>query len=238
MTPAPPSPADRHVVSFCFDDGYAASCRTVARLFEDRGLRAEFCVVTEGKGSADAFIKAGDIADFSLWRDLAARGHRISPHGDRHINLGMVSEDIARAEIDTGLRRFCAEMDIVDTGQLTWHCAFNHLPDTLVPWLRGRVRAARASTTNDGVNPTGWTPADFVFDSCFPLPPDIPAAAHGRLDSFLAAPPAWLVLCFHGLGDEGWGPVEAGEVELLLDQLITAGVTVLPASTIIDKAAA
>jgi peptidoglycan/xylan/chitin deacetylase (PgdA/CDA1 family) len=237
MNATAPPLADRHVVSFCFDDGYATSCRTAARIFEERGARAEFCVVTEGKGSADAYIKAGDIADFSLWRELAARGHRISPHGDRHIHLGTVPEAEARAEIETGLRRFCAEMDIIDTGQLTWHCAFNNLPDALVPWLRTRVRAARASTTNKGINPIGWTPADFVFDSCFPLPPDIPTAAHARIDSFLANPPAWIVLCFHGLGEEGWGPVDAGEVALLLDRLITAGVTILPASTVVEKAA-
>jgi peptidoglycan/xylan/chitin deacetylase (PgdA/CDA1 family) len=236
MTPAPASPADRHVVSFCFDDGYAQSCRTAAQLFEARGVRAEFCVVTEGKGSADAFIRAGDIADFTLWRDLSARGHRVSPHGDRHIHLGMVPEDEARAEIETGLRRFCAEMGIVDTGQLIWHCAFNNLPETLRPWLRSRVRAARASTSNNGSNPHHWTPADFVFDSCFPLPPDIPGAAHARIDSFLAAPPAWLVLCFHGLGEEGWGPVDAGEVAGLVDRLTAAGATILPASAVIERA--
>lgn len=218
----------RHVVSFCFDDGFAASGETIAQLFEERGWRAEFCVVTDPVNSADSYIKAGQVADFAFWREIAARGHRVSPHGDRHIHLGQVPIEEARAEIEAALDRFCAEMGIADADGPTYHCAYGHLPDALEPWLRSRVRAVRTARINSGINPLDWRPDSFAFDAGFPFPPDVAGGANERVTGLLAGPPAWLVLCLHGIDNEGWGPIAREDLARLLDRLAGEEIEVAP----------
>lgn len=220
--------SERHRISFCFDDGYAASVMKTAALFEERGLAASFCVVTDPVGSEDSFIRAGAIGDFALFREMAVRGHEVMPHGHRHINLANVTIAQAQDEVSRCLDIFLAEMPGHCESDLIYHCAFNRLPPALEPWLRARVKAVRATTANIGLNALPGIAPPFVFDACFPLPPDDPAVTSTMLDRFLAAPPAWLVLCFHGLDGEGWGPVSSRDLAAWLDRLIAAGVVILP----------
>lgn len=226
--------SDRHRISFCFDDGYAASVAKTAALFEARGLAASFCVVTDPRGSADSFIRAGTIGDFGLFREMAARGHEVMPHGHRHINLADVDLAAAQDEVSRCLDLFMAKMPDQREDEIIYHCAFNRLPPALAPWLRARVKAVRATTANVGLNSLPDRSPPFVFDACFPLPPTDPAVTRTILDHFLAAPPAWLVLCFHGLDGEGWGPIASDDLAGWLDRLIEADVDLLPPGRALD----
>lgn len=230
--------SNAHVVSFCFDDGYRASSEAVAALFEKRGVAASFCVLTDPAATADEYIRAGDVGDFALWRTLARRGHEVMPHGDRHIHLGKVALPVAMQEVETALARFADGMGDEAPAEIVWHCAYGALPDALSPWLRTRVRAARATTDNRGCLPLAWPEEAFALDCGFPLPPDVAGDALRRVADLFAGPPEWLVLCFHGLEPEGWGPIAQADLERLLDDVLARGGAVAPPLQVISQLSA
>ena len=158
------------------------------------------------------------------------------PHGHRHIDLSVVDLSEAQDEVSRCLDIFAREMPDIQPADLIYHCAFNRLPPALQPWLRERVRAVRASATNTGMNLLPHSAELFVFDGCFPLPPSDPAATRAILDCFLEGPSGWLVLCFHGLDGEGWGPITSTDLASWLDTLIDAGAKIAPAGAGLNSA--
>lgn len=222
--PRPTSP----IISFCFDDGYAASCEAIAKMFEARGLAASFCVVTDPAGSVDPFIKAGRIGDFGLWRDLAARGHEVMPHGNRHIHLGQVDDQAARDEVSMAVELFAEGMGIQTPESLIYHCAYNHLPQSMLAFMAERFIGVRAGQGNIGRNDLAWGAEALVFDAAFPMPPDIGASARHYVCDLIEGSPAWLALCFHGLEPEGWGPIASDNLADLLDLCLSKGIRIAP----------
>ena len=213
-------------VSFCFDDGYAASCEAIATLFEERELKANFCVLTDPSHAEDPCIRSGKIGDFGLWRDLAARGHEIMPHGHRHVHLGQVSDQIARDEIASSLDQFLDGMADEAPEAIIYHCAYNHLPYDLRTFMAERFVAVRATKANVGRNRLAWSRDDLVFDAAFPMPPDLEAGAKALISDLIGGPPSWQVLCFHGLEPEGWGPIAPSSLAALLDLCLDQGLRV------------
>jgi peptidoglycan/xylan/chitin deacetylase (PgdA/CDA1 family) len=220
-------------ISFCFDDGYEKSCRAIADIFEGEGASASFCVLTDPAGSADDYVRSGRIGDFELWRALAARGHEVMPHGHHHIHLGTASEAEAKAEIEACLRLFCERMQLSGPSDLIYHCAYNHILPSLADWLQPQVRAIRASEANIGTNPVAWNRTRSVFDACFPLPPAIDTDARTRIANFITSTDAWLTLCFHGLDDEGWGPLPADALRAIIREAVGLGATIMPPGMVI-----
>jgi peptidoglycan/xylan/chitin deacetylase (PgdA/CDA1 family) len=226
---------ETHVISFCFDDGYRASCEAIAEIFEARGIAAAFCVLSDPVNAEDALIRAGKIGDFSLWRALAHRGHEVMPHGHHHVHLGNATPEIAKAEIEAALAGFAAGMGEDAPSQIVYHCAYNQLPGALVDWIRPRVAAVRATVTNAGISPLYWGAGSLLFDAAFPLPPHVGDDARARLERFLAGPPAWITLCFHGLDHEGWGPLQRDQLERLLDLAMRNATKVFPPGAVIHQ---
>lgn len=226
--------SDVHLVSFCFDDGYSASCDAIASLFESRGLRASFCVLTAPQQSNDSYILGGVIGDFAQWRRLAARGHEVMPHGHVHADLSQLTLTDALCEIDACLAVFSEELPGFTASRAIYHCAYNRFPDRLAPHMANRVRAVRIGSDNSGINALDRTPA-LTFEAGFPLPPDTEADARKRIRQWLADPPSWLVLTFHGVDGEGWGPVSlVGLGEMLDDIRRSSGTLIKPPGEVLD----
>ncbi len=50
-----------------------------------------------------------------------------------------------------------------------------------------------------------------------------------QVELLMSRPEGWLIYNTHGLDDEGWGPIRSSYLEKLLERLLNAGVSVLPA---------
>lgn len=227
--------SEAHLLSLCFDDGYAASCRAIADAFEAAQMRAAFCVLTAPERAADPFIRAGVIGGFDLWAELAGRGHEVAPHGHVHANLAELSPADAVAEIDDCLAAFEDRLPGFRSEQAIYHCAYNRVTPGALAHLRRRVRAVRATKANAGLNRIGQPLSGGAFDAAFPLPPDVGQDARARIDTWLTSPPSWLVLCFHGVAGEGWGPVPLTTLTALLREVRERGADVLPPGAALDR---
>lgn len=227
--------SEPHLLSLCFDDGYAASCRAIAGALEEQGLRAAFCVLTAPELAVDPFIRAGVIGDFDLWAELAGRGHEVAPHGHTHANLTELAPADATAEIDDCLAGFAVRLPGFEAERAIYHCAYNRVTPDALAHLRMRVRAVRATTANSGLNRLAYPLEGGAFDAAFPLPPDVGEDARRRVAAWLDAPPSWLVLCFHGLSGEGWGPITLEALERLLRDVQNRGAEILPPGAALDR---
>jgi peptidoglycan/xylan/chitin deacetylase (PgdA/CDA1 family) len=212
-------------VSFCFDDGFAATAGKVRALFEARDLAATFCVLAAPEETADPFIRAAPIADWSFWREAAAAGHEVEPHGWAHERLVDLSPDEAMAGFERTFEVFGRELPGFDPPDHVFHFAYLTAPAAIVAELAPRVLGVRRALGGDGLN-TEVTPAV----DCTTFGDGADERLTARLDRFLAAEDGWLVLVLHGLDGEGWGPVRSATLAGELDRLLAAGVEISTAS--------
>jgi peptidoglycan/xylan/chitin deacetylase (PgdA/CDA1 family) len=223
-----------HVVTLSFDDGFARSSLRTAEIFEYHGLVAELNVLATRNDHGepdDTWHRRWPKGDFGLWNELAARGHRVMPHGYRHANKAEVPLAEAQGLIERCLEVFDAELEEFDASQSSFAFPYNRSTPALEAWLSDRVRAFR----------TGG-------DATMPLPRRgqrrVPCVSFGpercddhlvaTVESFLAGPPGWLCYNLHGLDDEGWGPVGSDTLDRLLGRLVARDVRVLPITAALD----
>jgi peptidoglycan/xylan/chitin deacetylase (PgdA/CDA1 family) len=225
-----------HVVTLSFDDGFARSSVRTAEIFERYGLVAELHVLAAGHLAADDdWHGRWEKGDFSLWRELAARGHAVMPHGYRHADKSRLPLDEAKELIELCLDVFRTELPGFDASRATFAFPYNNSTDELEAWLGTRVRAFR--TRADPVMPLPYEGRKRV--GCVSFGP-------GRADddlvqtveSFLEGPPAWLCYNLHGLDDEGWGPVGSDTLCRVLERLLEREARVLPIIGVLDAFAA
>jgi peptidoglycan/xylan/chitin deacetylase (PgdA/CDA1 family) len=213
-------------LTISFDDGFRASSVKTADLFESFGLRAEFNVVTTyGESKPEVF------GGWTLWNELAARGHSIQPHGFDHTNKAKVGFGEARDLILRCLDSFSTNLHGFDPARAIF--AFPYLASTpeLEAWLPTIVRACR--TAGEPINPlptpdtvkltTGASErAEELLDGC--------------VGDLLARDEGWLIYCAHGLDGEGWGPMRSEYLERLLERLVQVeNLGVLPARDVLDR---
>jgi peptidoglycan/xylan/chitin deacetylase (PgdA/CDA1 family) len=220
------------IVSFCFDDGFRDSSVRTAALFEARRVRAEFCVLAAPEEAADPYISTTPIGDWDLWRDLAAAGHVIAPHGWAHERLADQAPQVA---IDQCLRTFDAFRralpDFDPAGRL-FHPAYLTAPAELVAWLGAATAGVRLASGLRGLNdPRSFRRGGRVEAITFG-PDGVDHALAQRTARFLAAESGWLVLVLHGLDGEGWGPTGHDALAGVLDALLAAGAEIRPASEV------
>lgn len=216
----------RRHVSFCFDDGFRRSADKVRRIFDARGLSACFCVLSAPELADDPGIKGATIADWAYWREAAAAGHEIAPHGHAHEAYANIEPDAARRSIEVCWETLERELPGFDRRRSVFHVPYLSAPADLVDWIGARSLGARLMLGRDGLNPSPGR-ASGPFDcACFG-PDQVGASATRRLDGF-EQQRGWLVMVFHGLDDEGWGPVASAQLEVLIDKALEAGMTILP----------
>jgi hypothetical protein len=205
-------------VSFVFDDGFLSSCLKTAKIFESRGLRADFAVLVDPAGFTPDFPKG----DFDLWNELQARGHAIYPHGYDHTDLSQIPHEEAVAKIDACLHVFEEKLSGFVTSRSIYHFTYNRSTPALESYLLKKVGAIR--TNQDGnVNEEMNSMKDIVnrIFSCIWHGPD-PCNAHlietlGRAE---LKQPYLLMYMLHGLDGEGWGPLDSDILEKVLDIIL------------------
>ncbi|MBX3484335.1 polysaccharide deacetylase family protein [Phenylobacterium sp.] len=219
-------------VSFCFDDGFAATAGKVRALFEARGLAATFCVLAAPGETADPFIRAAPVADWGFWREAVAAGHEVEPHGWAHERLADLAPEAALAGFARTFDVFRRELPGFDPAAHACHLAYLTAPPGLVAGLAPQVLGVRQALGGAGLNAAVRPRVDCIT---FGDPADERLKA--RLDDFLEDEDGWLVLVLHGLDGEGWGPVRADTLARELDLLLAAGARIETVSRTLRAAA-
>jgi peptidoglycan/xylan/chitin deacetylase (PgdA/CDA1 family) len=224
-----------HIVTLSFDDGFERSSIRTAEIFERHGLAAELNVIAAGHSGKpnEKWHRKWRKGDFSLWNDLAARGHHVMPHGYGHVNKAEVPLAEAQRLIDACLDVFRAELAGFEASEASFAFPYNRSSPELEDWLGTRVRAFR--TGGDAVIPLPRPGQQRVTCTSFG-PGCCDEHLADTIESFLAGEPGWLCYNLHGLDDEGWGPVGSDTLDRLLDQLLAHGVRVLPITAALDLA--
>jgi peptidoglycan/xylan/chitin deacetylase (PgdA/CDA1 family) len=226
-----------HIVTLSFDDGFERSSIRTAEIFERHGLVAELNVLAAGHRMEpeDDWHRRWRKGDFGLWNELEARGHRVMPHGYRHVNKAEVPLREAQRLIEACLDVFRAELAGFEASEATFAFPYNRSTPEIEAWLGGRVRAFR--TGGDPVMPLPRPGQQRV--TCVGFGPE-PCDDHlsAAIESFLAGPPGWLCYNAHGLDDEGWGPLGSDTLDRVLEDLVARGVPVLPIAAALDLAVA
>ncbi|WP_375392895.1 polysaccharide deacetylase family protein [uncultured Sphingomonas sp.] len=218
-------------LSFCFDDGFRRTADKVRRIFEARGLSACFCVLSAPELAEDPGIKGATIADWEYWRDAAAAGHEIGPHGHAHEVYGQIEPYLARRSIEECWRTLERELPGFDRRSSLFHVPYLSAPAELVEWIGMQSLGARVMLGHHGLNPLPGRMPSLVDCACFG-PDLVGAAAMKRLNEF-EHQQGWLVFVFHGLDDEGWGPVNSDEMEILVDRALAARMIIAPPSRLL-----
>lgn len=208
-------------VSFSFDDGFARSSVATAEIFEARGLRAEFFVLSDATWSG--------LGDFGLWRELNARGHVIQPHGTDHTNKTQIPLAEAQSKILRCLDRFAEEFEGFDPTASLFGFPYNASTPEIEAWLPSVVRAFR--TSGPMINPL---PNAATVKLTTGGAPDAEPLLTARIDELLLRDSGWLIYNAHGLDGEGWGPLRRSFLEATLDRLLeTPDVIVAPARDVL-----
>ena len=216
-------------VSFCFDDGFRLTAGKVWAAFASRGLTASFCVLAAPELTHDPFIRGAQVADWGFWREARAAGHEVAPHGWAHERLADLSFDEARAGVERTLEAFADELPGFEARESLFHLAYLAAPRPVVGFIGERTLGVRRMLGGAGLNPPGGVKRGGGVD-CITFGDGADALATARVERFLAEEEGWLVLVFHGLDGEGWGPLASATLERLLDRLGQAGVRIAPAN--------
>lgn len=218
-------------VSFCFDDGFRRSADKVRRIFDERGLSACFCVLSAPELADDPGIKGATIADWNYWREAAVDGHEIGPHGHAHEVYARIEGEAARRSIETCWETLERELPGFDRRRAIFHVPYLSAPADLVEWIAAQSLGVRLMLGRDGLNPLPEHVSGPVDCACFG-PDQVGAAAARRLERF-EVQQGWLIFVFHGLDDEGWGPIATDELAALVDSALDAGMTIIPPSKVL-----
>jgi peptidoglycan/xylan/chitin deacetylase (PgdA/CDA1 family) len=224
-----------HVVTLSFDDGFARSSLRTAEIFDRFGLSAALNVVARGHldRPRESWHERWPKGDFTLWNELADRGHEVMPHGLEHADKAALPFAGAVRRIEACLDVFAAALAGFDATRAVFAFPYNRSTPELESWLPTVVRAFR--TAGDPIMPLPQPGQTRIACTSFgPGPCD--AHLESLVDELLARPSGWLCYNTHGLDGEGWGPLSSATLERLLDRLTSAGVRVLPAGAALDSA--
>jgi len=201
-------------IGIIFDDGFAKSSLTTAKLFEQYKLPAYFAVLAEPKGFSPNFR----IGDFALWNELQARGHVVYPHGYTHVKMSEIPHEQAVSELERCLATFSEKLNGFDAKQAMYAFAYNCGTPALCEWLLPRVRTVRIGGTGflseadlksrilHNVTHGPDDPGDHLLDHL----------AHRGV----RIPPAFFY-SLHGIDGEAWGAIAQDKLKRVLDLITT-----------------
>lgn len=226
--------AVRQAISFCFDDGFRRSAQVIAEQFSRRGLSACFAVLAQPEEALDPYLRGADLGGWAFWRDLAAAGHEVAPHGLRHERYDDMSLPDTQVSVLHALQIMEAELPGFERSRSVFHVPYASAPPTTVDWLATQSLGVRLTRKGHGLN--RWAdlhPGGLVNSICFG-PDEVDAAALARLRDFKADGDGWLVLALHGVDGEGWGPVSRHALERLIDEALAMGAEVVPPNRLLE----
>jgi len=227
-----------HILSLSFDDGFKKSFYTTADIFEKYGLSACFNVIASGHlpgfEAVGEYILPEILGDFSDWNALVRRGHEVMPHSWKHANLGKAPEQEARDLIEKCLTYFEENLEGYDPQKAVFNFPFNSSTKELNDWTAAKVRAVRTGG-GGALNPMpDRAPATLYCES--KGPENIDDWVEDKVATFLKGEGGWLILNTHGLGDEGWGPMTAERLDLMLGRWVKVkGLEIMPVGKALEK---
>jgi peptidoglycan/xylan/chitin deacetylase (PgdA/CDA1 family) len=83
----------RSAISLTFDDGYSATWKETVERLHTRGIAATYNVLT---GYVGASFEGLPTAKWADWRQALALGHEIASHGENHVPLAGLFNDLVR----------------------------------------------------------------------------------------------------------------------------------------------
>jgi hypothetical protein len=227
---------NERIVSFCFDDGFLESTEKTARLFEERGLRATFCILAEPEMSKDPAHIGAAFGDWPLWRALRAKGHEIAPHGLAHERLADLPVDAAYQNLNQMFDRFVLELPGFVAAETIFHAPYLTLPAMHRDWLLGRTAGVRLALGRGGRNVLTDVAASRLVDCVTFGPEAVGSQSMEHLRKFSQADDQWQVLVLHGIDGEGWGSLGSNSLAALLDFALESGLSVRPIGEIFGRA--
>jgi peptidoglycan/xylan/chitin deacetylase (PgdA/CDA1 family) len=225
-----------HIISLSFDDGLEKSNLNIAEIYEKYGLSACFNVIALGHDPdfepPDPYHEGYPKGNFDLWNELQARGHEIMPHGLLHHNLTEISFSDAQTSILHCLEIFERELKGFERREAIFNFAYNASTPELEAWLPKAVKAFR--TGGEAINPLPH-PEQVKLTTTGYGPENCEQHLNGHIERLLAKHAGWLIYNTHGLDDEGYGPIRAEYLDVLLERLTNTGnVIVMPVGRILS----
>jgi peptidoglycan/xylan/chitin deacetylase (PgdA/CDA1 family) len=226
----------RKAISFCFDDGFRRSARTIADAFSARGLSACFAVLSQPEGALDPFVQGADIGDWDFWRQLTAEGHELASHGLIHERYDEIDLPATQSSVIAALDILKREIPTFDSNRSVFHVPYLSAPAQTVEWLATRSLGVRLDTGKSGLTPWEDVRPGCVIDCLCYGPENVGQSMLSRIREFRAQE-GWLVLVMHGVDGEGWGPVSRVELEQILDAAIATGARIAPPNEVMSHKA-
>jgi peptidoglycan/xylan/chitin deacetylase (PgdA/CDA1 family) len=176
--------------TYTFDDGYASSS-TIASIFESYGLRASF------------YIIAGAVPDeqWSMWRDLEAKGHEIGNHSMTHtIDLSdpTLSDQTLNTEINDAQTLIAQKLG---TKPMTFAFPWHAYSDRSLEVALQHHFAVRKPDIGESTYHFVFFDQDHSVDEAHAL-----ADANAQLADTVAVG-GWFVAAGHGIDGDGWSPI-------------------------------
>ena len=212
-------PEPKGFVTITFDDGLIDGANKARALLEQFAMRASFFVVTgwvrPGRVKIrDPWNQGRDHGSWADWQAIAASGHEIGSHTRSHINAAgkpaRLLPLLLRRDIDGSYDDF-----IRHCGQPPVAIAmpFNAMTGTAKRLVQRRFASALAG--NHDLHYNCLSQLDWYRLNSWAPDSDLPTAT---LCNIIEAIPGdhWLILQFHSLDDEGWMPIAAAKLTMIL----------------------
>jgi hypothetical protein len=155
------------------------------------------------------------------------------PHGYDHSNKRELGFEKAKASILRCLDVFEEKLDGFDRKQAVFNFPYNQSTSELEAWLPTVVRAFR--TSGGGINPLPSS-STVKLTTTGVGPENCEWHVTEQVELLMSQPEGWLVYNTHGLDEDGWGPIRASYLEMLLGRLVNSGVRILPAGAVLAEA--
>ncbi len=225
----------RHILSLTFDDGFRQSSIDLAMVSEEFGFRAGINIIPaacEPGFQPPSRFHNTPYGDWGLWRELAARGHEIMPHGWDHTDLSRLGLREAARNVEQCLESFRDNLPGFQADQAVFSLPYNASNPGIEDYLALKVRAFRVG--GDGFNqwPSRW----LVRLSSAGAQGDCSGGLSAAVDRLLAAERGWLIYVLHGVDGVGWNWVGADFLRRLYDRFHrTASAEVLAPAAALAK---
>lgn len=213
-----------HLISFTFDDGFRATAETVAKVYEERGLRASFSVLAAPDGNLARLYRPTDqIGDFGFWREMIARGHEITIHGFQHLLLTELSPEAYYTQLMLAALAFEEYLGLKRSETVFNYPFGQSNPDTeeMALTIFGALR-----TGHQALNPVPTSLTRRITMESFG-PDHVEEMMEISLGRGLAEKAGWLNYGLHVVDEPGWGAISGQWLAATLDRLLSLDIRIL-----------
>lgn len=209
-------------VSITFDDGLKASTDVAISILEKYKFSATFYIVTGWVEPSKISIKepfniGRAHGTWDYWRRVSEIGHEVGSHTHSHVNArgkkAMLFPWILANDIFKSHKNLCREVSQSNHSiAMPWNAATS-ISEFFV---HRKFSSCRLGTSSLAYN-------NFLSLACYRLKSWAPSQ-RDRWETYVQAidnipKGGWLILQFHGIGDEGWDPISPEFFEQLCEYI-------------------